>query len=256
MSAAFVPTFTRELATRGKPAAFRLGAQVVTALLLLTGVLVAAGWRVRRAAGVAVRGRLRRRAGQAGPDGAADARDAAVPDLRRPGRGVHGDAELAAPLLRPGAFAGDVQRGDDRVRDRARAADAGAGPAGDRRDRHRHGARRAGAVGRPVAAAAPRGLPLHAAAGLERSGAAAGAAADGPGHARAGGHAGQRVREHAAGDRRGHRRGVVAQLRLPPDVPADRAVRRVDRHRHHAGHRAPGGQRGAAARCGARSPTG
>ena len=44
MSAAFVPTFTRELATRGKPAAFQLGAQVVTALLLLTGVLVAAGW--------------------------------------------------------------------------------------------------------------------------------------------------------------------------------------------------------------------
>src|SRR5262245_29153222 len=44
MSAAFVPTFTRELATKGKPAAFRLGAQVVTALLVLTGVLVAAGW--------------------------------------------------------------------------------------------------------------------------------------------------------------------------------------------------------------------
>jgi putative peptidoglycan lipid II flippase len=44
MSAAFVPTFTRELASQGKPAAFRLGAQVVTALLVLTGVLVALGW--------------------------------------------------------------------------------------------------------------------------------------------------------------------------------------------------------------------
>src|SRR5262245_53107604 len=44
MSAAFVPTFTRELATKGKPAAFQLGAQVVTALIVLTGVLVAVGW--------------------------------------------------------------------------------------------------------------------------------------------------------------------------------------------------------------------
>jgi putative peptidoglycan lipid II flippase len=44
MSAAFVPTFTRELASKGRLEAFRLGAQVVTALLLLTGVLVAAGW--------------------------------------------------------------------------------------------------------------------------------------------------------------------------------------------------------------------
>src|SRR5688500_19588943 len=44
MSAAFVPTFTRELASRGKPAAFRLGAQVVTALLVVTGILIAAGW--------------------------------------------------------------------------------------------------------------------------------------------------------------------------------------------------------------------
>jgi putative peptidoglycan lipid II flippase len=44
MSAAFVPTFTRELAVRGKPAAFRLGAQIVTALLVVTGIFIAAGW--------------------------------------------------------------------------------------------------------------------------------------------------------------------------------------------------------------------
>jgi putative peptidoglycan lipid II flippase len=43
MSAAFVPTFTRVLATRGRQAAWRLGHLVVTALLLVTGGLVVAG---------------------------------------------------------------------------------------------------------------------------------------------------------------------------------------------------------------------
>ena len=43
MSAAFVPTFARELATGGKPAAFRLGTYIVSALLLITGILVVLG---------------------------------------------------------------------------------------------------------------------------------------------------------------------------------------------------------------------
>jgi putative peptidoglycan lipid II flippase len=43
MSAAFVPTFTRHLTTGGKPAAWRLGSQVVNALLVVTGVLVLLG---------------------------------------------------------------------------------------------------------------------------------------------------------------------------------------------------------------------
>src|SRR5687768_16613791 len=43
MSAAFVPTFARELAIGGKPSAFRLGAYVVSALLLMTGVFVGFG---------------------------------------------------------------------------------------------------------------------------------------------------------------------------------------------------------------------
>jgi putative peptidoglycan lipid II flippase len=43
MSAAFVPTFARELATGGKPAAFRLATYIVSALLLITGVLVVLG---------------------------------------------------------------------------------------------------------------------------------------------------------------------------------------------------------------------
>lgn len=43
MSAAFVPTFTRELTRDGKPRAWRLANSVVTALILVTGVLVALG---------------------------------------------------------------------------------------------------------------------------------------------------------------------------------------------------------------------
>lgn len=43
MTAAFVPTFTRTLATRGREAAWRLGNLVINALLLVTGVLVVVG---------------------------------------------------------------------------------------------------------------------------------------------------------------------------------------------------------------------
>ena len=43
MTAAFIPTFTRTLATRGREAAWRLGNLVINALLLVTGTLVVAG---------------------------------------------------------------------------------------------------------------------------------------------------------------------------------------------------------------------
>jgi putative peptidoglycan lipid II flippase len=43
MSAAFVPTFTRYLTREGKPAAWRLGSNVVNALLVMTTLLVLAG---------------------------------------------------------------------------------------------------------------------------------------------------------------------------------------------------------------------
>jgi putative peptidoglycan lipid II flippase len=43
MTAAFVPTFTRALSTRGVDAAWRLGNLVINALLLVTGVLVVLG---------------------------------------------------------------------------------------------------------------------------------------------------------------------------------------------------------------------
>ena len=61
MSAAFVPTFTRELATDGKPRAWRLANSVITALVLITGVLVAARDRVRGAAGALLRRAASRR---------------------------------------------------------------------------------------------------------------------------------------------------------------------------------------------------
>jgi putative peptidoglycan lipid II flippase len=43
MSAAFVPTFTRELTARGKAHAFRLGSQTLNALLIVTGIIVVLG---------------------------------------------------------------------------------------------------------------------------------------------------------------------------------------------------------------------
>jgi putative peptidoglycan lipid II flippase len=43
MSAAFVPTFTRELTLEGKPRAWRLADAVITALVPVTGILVVAG---------------------------------------------------------------------------------------------------------------------------------------------------------------------------------------------------------------------
>ena len=43
MSAAFVPTFTRQLTLTGKPAAWRLGNNVLNALLITTGLIVVAG---------------------------------------------------------------------------------------------------------------------------------------------------------------------------------------------------------------------
>ena len=42
MSAAFVPTFTRQLTTEGRAAAWRLGTQLINALIVITGVLVLA----------------------------------------------------------------------------------------------------------------------------------------------------------------------------------------------------------------------
>ena len=72
---------------------------------------------------------------------------------------------------------------------------------------------------------------------------AAGADADGAGHDRPRRDTGEPLREHAAGDEPGHGRRIVADVRVPPHVPADRAVRRVDRHGGAAGGVAPCGGR-------------
>ena len=61
MSAAFVPTFTQHLTLRGKAAAWRLGNNVLNALLVVTGMLVVVGCRVRAAAGDGLRRRFRAR---------------------------------------------------------------------------------------------------------------------------------------------------------------------------------------------------
>ena len=155
-------------------------------------------------------------------------------------RGVHGDAERAGPLLHPGAVAGDVQRRDDRAGRGARAARADARHRADRGRRGRHARRRPRAARDSVAAAGAGGLPLSALARLARSRARPRAAADGPGHDRHGRHADQRARQHAVRRRRGHRRDLVARLRLSRDVSADRTVRRVDRGRVDAGAVAAG----------------
>ena len=130
MSSAFVPTFTRHLTTAGQ------------------GVRVAARQprhqRADRHHGRA--GRPRDRVRRAAGRGSSPARTASVPGkleltvfltrlmlpvphVRGAGRRVHGHAQLAAPVLHPGAVACDVQRGDDHLCAGARAAHAGARPA-------------------------------------------------------------------------------------------------------------------------------
>ena len=178
---------------------------------------------------------------QAGADDPAHADHAAVPDARGGRRGVHGHAELAQPVLRARAVARDVQRREHPVRDPARAADAAGGPAADHRDGDRRAHRRRRADPDPVAGAAQGRLSLPAGARSARARAAPGADSDGAGHARARGHADQRVRQHRARDGRGHGRGVVAELRVPADVPAARNLRRLDRDGRDAGDRAPCG---------------
>ena len=124
MTAAFVPAFTRTIQERGREHAWRLGNLVINALLVITGAIVVLG--IMFAAPITGDdcAEVRRRPRQAGADDAADPGDAAVPHHRRRRGRDDGDAELAAPVLHPGAVAGDVQRGDDPLRGRAGAGHA------------------------------------------------------------------------------------------------------------------------------------
>ena len=79
-----------------------------------------------------------------------------------------------------------------------------------------------------MADAAQRRLQISPRPRLARRGPAPDAHPDGTGRRGHGGHAGERVREYRARHQHGRRRGVVAELRVSPDVSADRSVRCVD----------------------------
>ena len=174
------------------------------------------------------RGRgLRAHPRQAGADGDTGARGPAVPDAGRGGGGADGHAQRARPLLRASGVAGDLQRRQHRPG----SGPGAAGAVARRRPDHDRGrgdrGRRAGAGRDPVAATGPGGVPLPSHDRRPRREPAPGAAADGTRYHRPGGHPDQRLRQHRPGNRRGHRRGVVARLRVQAHVPADRAVRRL-----------------------------
>ena len=126
----------------------------------------------------------------------------------------------------------------------------------DHAHRARHAARRRGAAGAAVAAAAARGLPLATGARLARSRACAGSCVlMGPGTI---GLAATQVNVFVntlLATRRGHRRRVVAELRVPHHVSADRPLRRLDRHRGAADGVAAHAPRAITPACATRSPT-
>ena len=113
--------------------------------------------------------------------------------------------------------------------------------AADRRHRARDSDRRAGADRVAVVDPSPGRLSIPARARFQEPGAASDSALDGSGHARARGGADQRVRQHVPRDDAATGRGVVAELRVPVDVPPNRIVRRLDRDSCAARHLAPRG---------------
>ena len=135
---------------------------------------------------------------------------------------------IATIVVRVRPRAGDAARSGCRPSWRSRSPRSSADSGRSRSSGRRSGAK-ASAIGRVL--------------DLRDPGSAAGADPDGAGHDRARRDAGESVRQHAARDKPGHRRGVVADVRVPADVPADRAVRRVDRHGGAAGRVAPRGGR-------------
>ena len=257
MSAAFVPTFTRRLATSGKPDAFRLANSVVTALVVVTLVLVALGVVFTEPLVRLLALGYADSPGAGAAHRAPHAHHAAFPHLHRGGRGVHGDAELARPLLRPRLRAGHVQRGEHRLR-----ADAGAGDVVDWRPPASPASRSARWWAAPPSSRLQ--WPL-----LHREGYRFRPSLDwrdeglrrvlllmGPGTL---GMAATQVNVFVntrARDGRGHWRGVVAELRVPADVPADRPLRRVGGHGHAAGRLTACHVRTTTRRCGERSRAG
>ena len=257
MTAAFVPTFTRTLQQRGREHAWRLGNLVINALLRHHRDAVASRDLLRRPDHGALRPGVRGGAGQAGADDAltrimlpflttvavAVAMMGMLNSLRR----------FFIPSLSPAMF------------NVATILCAVAlvplmhvlGLAADHRDRHWHAARRPRPDRDPVAGAAQGRLPLPPDPRLPRSRAARDPAPDGPRHARPCRGSDQRLRQYLP-RRGGAGRRVLARLRVPAHVPADRHLRRLDRDgvaaRHLAARRTRGhaGDRGdrSRARCG------
>ena len=247
MSAAFVPAFTRHLTLDGKAAAWRLGNNVLNALLIVDAARSSSlGHDLRAAA---------RRRPYAGDYARVPGKLELTIQLTRVMLPFLTLAAVAAammgmlnslhhyfvPALSPAMFnvATIVVRAGARAgRCRRLGLPAIMAIAIGALARRRR--RRSSCSGRALRA---RRIPLSAGARLARPGTAADPRADGAGHDRAGGDAGEYVRQHAARHGRRHRRGVVADLRLPADVPADRPVRRVDRDRRAAGGGAARGAR-------------
>ena len=244
MTAAFVPTFTRTLTTQGRESAWRLGNLVINALLVVTGV---AG---------------RPRDLFAGPITHAMASGKSSPD-------VPGKLELTTQLTRmmlpflttvavavammgmlnslhrffiPALSPAMFNVATIACALAARAGDAIASAC--RRSPPSRSATVIGGLGQ-IALQWPilhrEGFRYRPVARFQDPGAAPDSAPDGSGHARARGGADQRVREHLPRDDAAAGRGVVAELRVPVDVPADRTVRRLDRDGGAARHRAPRG---------------
>ena len=83
----------------------------------------------------------------------------------------------------------------------------------------------------PMARVAPRRFRVSPDSRLEGRRPRTRARADGPGYDWTRGHAGECLRQYRARNRRRHRRGVVAELRVPADVSANRALWHLDRYR-------------------------
>ena len=212
MSAAFVPTFTRRLTLHGKDDAWRLGNNLINALCSSPALLVVARHRVRGA------DRDRAYAGDFSRVPGKLELTIALTRIMLPfltmvavAAACDGHAQLAAPLLHAGAVAGACSTSP---RSSARFVLVPLMPA----------------FGLPpitaVAIAALVGGALQVASSGRRCVArdsaivrcstsairtSSGARADGAGHDRSRGDAGQPVRQHAARDQPGDGRGVVAR---------------------------------------------
>ena len=228
MSAAFVPTFTRVLTVEGRNAAWRLGNNVLNALLVVTGSLVAIGLVLAQpivaayaADFAAVPGKLEltvRLTRVMLPFLVAVAIAAALMGMLN---SLH---HYFVPALAPAVFNLATIAGAFTLVPlmpalgwppiMAIAIAAMVGGVGQ------------AAVQWP--ALRREGFRYRAVLDWRDPELRQGAAVDGPGHARHRGDAGQRLHQHAPRHERGHRRGLVADLRVSIDLPADRSVRRLD----------------------------